>query len=484
MLGFRMGARALLLASVLVLAFSACGGDDSGSVVSSTDGIATLSVDVASLPEGVTLGDISVEAASIESDDSETPMLAVRLLPDGLMLESPAVLTVELPRSPEGGLVVVHTSTDSIEFLAGEFAEADGVSTFTTEVEHFSIVTYIDYEAAGFKPTVILAPGDVVEGQSQTAVGKVNVPLLPFQFWGHFPTDGANTWRLVGFSAPQLPIEFDAPRYSWGGGAGLVGSWDPPVRRVGATRTAAGYDFSPGLSQCVSANTTQVHLLTTASFNVEFLGVGGPVDRNLRIFAELPDKNDGEVGAGTPLVTAVGKTVPLVVNIDGSVPTSCAGVSGTSAGSTTTTSGFDSTTRPPSGENVSIPETQVVGVDYEFGSHTFTVTVEGDGQSLAESSETVQYIVHFSAETPEGSFLVSPSFENGELVVTVYGDDFQVFQGGDVAVEWISPNTLVVFADEIGNDSAATSVSVNVQAMVIQADGSTAYYSSFLAWTP
>ena len=95
--------RGWLWIAALVVVVSACGADDSHGdtagasvegVVESADGSATLSLPEGSLPEGVSPGDIHIEARFSDSDDPAMPIVAVRLLPNGLVLGEPASLTV------------------------------------------------------------------------------------------------------------------------------------------------------------------------------------------------------------------------------------------------------------------------------------------------------------------------------------------------------------------------------------------------------
>ena len=58
------------------------------SLVASADGLATLLLAPASLPEGVSPDDIQLEVRVIDSDDPAMPIVVVQLLPDGLVLRS------------------------------------------------------------------------------------------------------------------------------------------------------------------------------------------------------------------------------------------------------------------------------------------------------------------------------------------------------------------------------------------------------------
>ena len=427
----RDGANVLWL-SVLGIAVvvAACGGGDgdadAGPVVTSADGLATLTVDAGSLPAGVALEDLSLEAAVIESDDPAMPMLAVQLLPDGLVLEQPIALTVTLPRPPSGGLVVVHTSGDSLEFLAGEFEVAGEELTFTTAVEHFSLITYVDYEMAGFAPTLSLAPEQVVEGQSQTAVAKVNLPRIPFNFWGHFSSDSPDEWRLVGFSAPLPPVQLRVPVYVWGS------SWDPTARRVGATPTPTGWDIGRALSRCVIPNITSVQLSAEAVFDVELLGVSAPIAPVLRISAIMPTNLDPQ----TRIEARLGELVHLTVNIYSSAPTSCVGLAGTTATSSGTSSSSppvdedassihlvgsagDFTCKNP--DNTLDPALDITGVDAVQDGDGIEVTLTFDGDAEAyENATTEKFPFSFQLRLKEDTAGYPEVFfaEKGEIKVS------------------------------------------------------------------
>lgn len=223
----------------LALVASACGGSDSGAVIGSEDGRATLSLQPGSLPEGFSPDDVQLEMIVDEAGEPAAPVVAVQLLPDGLVLAEPATLTVALPEALEVGFMAIHMSGDSIEFLEGDIQiDDDGVFTFQTSVEHFSVVSF--YLSPFFETSASATEEQVSVGQIQRVDATITRRTDPISLWFSFISDPFETARLFRFSAPQVPFGFEDPEIVWGteSGAGgpqsfssVAGLWEPRTHR-------------------------------------------------------------------------------------------------------------------------------------------------------------------------------------------------------------------------------------------------------------
>lgn len=220
---------------VLALVSTVCGGGASDgdtadlsttteSLVASADGLATLLLAPGSLPEGVSPDDIQLEVRVIDSDDPAIPIVVVQLLPDGLVLAEPASLTIALPQAPDGGLMAILSSGDLIEFLGGRLEEVDGAFSYTTSVEHFSLVSVHAFFFV--KVSVVADPSLVSIGDTQTVTATITTNIEPVTVWMSFGSE-PGTARLITLS-PQAPIRLYDPRIYWvpgyAGGGGVLGS--------------------------------------------------------------------------------------------------------------------------------------------------------------------------------------------------------------------------------------------------------------------
>ncbi len=114
----------------MVLALAACGGagdevgsNDDRAVIESSDGMASLTLSPASLPEGVSIDEVQLDVLVDETAEPGAPLLAVRMQPDGLVLSESAELTIALSEALEGGFMAIHMSGDLIEFLDGDIQQ-------------------------------------------------------------------------------------------------------------------------------------------------------------------------------------------------------------------------------------------------------------------------------------------------------------------------------------------------------------------------
>ena len=102
---------------------------------------ATLSLAPDGLPEGTAPRDVGLEMLVDENAESGAPTVALLLLPDGLILDEAATLTVGLPDALlNSAFMAIHVSGDSVEFLEGELVAVDGDVFFRIPITHFSLV--------------------------------------------------------------------------------------------------------------------------------------------------------------------------------------------------------------------------------------------------------------------------------------------------------------------------------------------------------
>jgi len=114
--------------------------------VVASDGTTTLAISESALPPGASLDDVRITARMAEEiktpEGAVAPVASIVMEPDGLVLNEPAFLSVELPiESATSPLSVLHVSGDQVELitdLALEFDPAGEFVTVTFPVEHFS----------------------------------------------------------------------------------------------------------------------------------------------------------------------------------------------------------------------------------------------------------------------------------------------------------------------------------------------------------
>ena len=223
--------------TAVVLVASACGGGDAGddttatglsdpaavlaegtaaaeaspeAMIESGDALATLSLAPGSLPEGVALDDVRVEVMVTEDAVPGAPLMALRLLPDGLVLAEPARLTVALPEALDGGLMALHISGGSVEFLDGEIQQDDEGFSLRTTIGHFSHIHFYDGKTF-FDTSVSANPDQVLVGETQRADVTITRKSGRQSLWLTFlDWDRGDDWyRLFTFS-PSERIEHSA----------------------------------------------------------------------------------------------------------------------------------------------------------------------------------------------------------------------------------------------------------------------------------
>lgn len=106
--------------------------------------------------------------------------------------------------------------------------------------------------------------------------------------------------------------------------------------------------------------------------------------------------------------------------------------------------------QPPSGAEAN-PAATVRTFEVSSGSLVFTVTVDGDGETLATSPDTKWYQPIFGFETPEGDIEIQGEWGRGQpFEAMVFDQDFQLIDDVIVTGDWTAPDTFVVVAEGFG----------------------------------
>jgi hypothetical protein len=351
---------------VLVLAVSACGGNageggndvvESGAVlVESANGLASVSLPPGSLPSDVSIDDVALEVIVDEDAELGAPVVAVRLLPDGLLLGEAAKLTVALPEVLTSGFMAIHVSGDTIEFLGGAVTPVDDRLSFVTSIAHFSDVNFNTARIA--TGSMVLTPSEVSKGQTQQADAIVTMKSDPVPLFIQFNSDPRFSWRKFVFSAPMPPFRFDqalphnSSRVYWDNQLRQE-FWDPDFVLVDVLKADAGWE-AHAESTCIKENQHDVFLKSEVQFNVEVLAAGPPVQTSFLNFSqvftqeaiETPHNGFGEIEL---LDVSPGDIIEATAFVFASAPTVCKG------GDSSASSSESSTESQDGGDTVSVP---------------------------------------------------------------------------------------------------------------------------------
>lgn len=254
--------RGIALVLGLVLVVAACGGDsdeaeaDGTTTVSSADGRAVLTFAAESLPEGISSEDVHIDWIEGTSSEPGAPGVVVRLAPDGLVLDEPASLRLELPDMGSSQLVVTHVSDAGFEFVGGSIENVADQLFLVTPVDHFSILSMAIVE--GITTVVTSAdPSIVAVGQSQLVTWDVWIEPISFGVW--IPV-GPKAEQVQFITIDEVELSRDPDRH-WGeigrSGSGETGtntSWDPVYDRSQAVSIDDVLVSFVGTSTCTSAN--------------------------------------------------------------------------------------------------------------------------------------------------------------------------------------------------------------------------------------
>jgi len=336
---------------VFGLAVTACGGDSATDIVAPGDVSVTLSLAPGSLPEGVSADEVQLAVLVDETAEPGAPMLAIQLLPNGLVLDEPATLTVALPEAAlAGGFMAIHMSGDSVEFLNGDIEQVDGVLSFRTSVQHFSSLTFHDLGEVLFATSLSVTPEQVTVGQEHVATATVTANVVPMSIWLPFESDPEGTFRLLKFSAPQPPIRFEDPEIVHGDN---VLEWEPHRSLVDLTETLAGIGIwesdEDASSTCLKPNSASATFLSDVHATVTLLDRGAAEERDLigsvaRLLVDEPvERSLDAIGPVKLLQASPGDVFDVTMFLVSSAPSRCTG----STAITTTTSTTTTVVAPP-----------------------------------------------------------------------------------------------------------------------------------------
>jgi hypothetical protein len=308
-----------------------------------------------SLPEGVSSDDIQVAVLVDETAEPGAPVMAVQLVPDGLVLAEPATLTISLPERLQGGFMAIHRSGDSIEFLDGDIIPRDdGVISFETSVQHFSHLTFHDLGEALFVTSLLVSPEQVTVDQEHVAIATITANVVPVPIWLPFESDPDGTFRLLEFSAPQPPIHFEDPEIVHGAS---VLEWEPHRSLVDVTETLAGIGIwksdEDASSTCLIPNSSPTTFLSDVHATVTLLDRGTAEERDFLGFAarlltgENVERTLDAIGPVELLQASVGDVFDVTMFLVFSAPSRCTGSTATATSTSTTTT---TTTAPSSDE--------------------------------------------------------------------------------------------------------------------------------------
>jgi len=385
---------------VVGLLVSACGGDSAGpastDIVASGDVSASLSLAPGSLPEGVSSDDVQVAVLVDETAEPGAPMLAVQLLPDGLVLAEPATLTIPLPETLQGGFMAIHRSGDSIEFLDGDIIpQDDGVISFETSVQHFSHITFHGLGEALFATSLLVTPRQVTVGQEHVAIATITAEVEPVPIWLPFESDPDGTFRLLEFSAPQPPIRFEDPEIVHGDN---VLEWDPHRSLVDVTETLTGIGIwksdEDALSTCLKPNDSPTTFLSDVHATVTLLDRGTAEERDFLGFAarvlveEEVERTLDALGPAELLQASTGDAFDVTMFLVFSAPSRCTGPTATATSTSTTTT---TTTAPNSDEGGSSAGGQSTEIGSAAGS-TECPDPEADADQVGDGRAHPEFV--------------------------------------------------------------------------------------------
>jgi hypothetical protein len=377
----------------LLLILAACGGADGGNgdlnadtavgdtavsaTVSSPDGKAVLTLSAGSLPDGVTADNLQIDWAEGISDEPGAPVVAVRLAPDGLVLNEGASLRIELPDSVGDDLMVAHVTAGGFSFIGGSIEEADGIRFFTTSVDHFSTVVISDVPGV----TTLIArasPDTVTVDQTQQVTAEVwfePIPITVLIPTGH----GIEQTRLYTFDnvRPLGNPSLHKGIISWRGT-----QWEPNWRRPVVTVDDVIVTFA-GSSVCRAVNSIDPDFWFSVEVEMELATEGSVIDEPLFQFSralglEYTRSYDSR---DVPVSAAVGDTFEARVMVNGTVASECvkSGTSDTTAGSES-----PSTTEGPERSVLSDDHKDCVIDNIEDnGGGVYIVTFVGDCQAAS-----------------------------------------------------------------------------------------------------
>ena len=186
----------IVLLIVLFFVFTNKGNQDAVlPIINSDDGRVSLEIPKGSLPEGVSIEDVSVQKVTQDKRTiKDEGYVEYEMLPDGLKLNKPIMITIKEKAFEEGIFSIpylAHISKDSEEYI-GNFSisyDADtGDLIIQTEIEHFSRFVMNAENTFGFF-TVELIPRSRTFYQGQTI--DIGFRFAPTGLVKTYTTDGS-----------------------------------------------------------------------------------------------------------------------------------------------------------------------------------------------------------------------------------------------------------------------------------------------------
>ena len=427
----------------LVLLVSACGdgGSDGGvsadNLVESADGQATLTLQLGSLPEGVSLEDVQLNVLVDESAELGAPVMAVQLLPDALVLAESATLTVELPDSlADGGFLAMHQSGDFVEFLEGDILQIEGDILFSASVTHFSTVSFTGNFFVDF--AVVPVPQRVSVGQVQTITLEATPKENPV-VWFHIPSDPEGTFREFKFSTPDLfgvgTSLYDDLTYTVPDRERESDAWEPSSQTLAMSPTPDHW-IDEVSSKCLQPNEDWIVALVNVDFSLTLKAKAeNPQTKQFIYFSHVLSGDSGEPPIET--TSGMGRFNPGTAGKDDPFPkaqgiavvwvrTGCTETAVTTSSTTTTTTGGV----PPDGDPPG---------DQDGGTNGSTTGKAPDGGDMVGQIPVV-----------EGAA--------GEICLKIetVGDSEETATGSDNGINWVDIGVRVVDSGTEGGEWRAS----------------------------
>ena len=471
----------------------ACGGSDSGAdtadaggVVESGDGLASLTVEPGSLPEGVSLEDVELKVIVDEAPEPGVPVVAVQLLPDGLALTEPATLTVALPEALHDSFMAIHMSGDIIEFLGGDIQQEDEGLSFATSIDHFSLVAFYDGGFL-FDTTLAVNPEQVSVEQTQNAITTLTAKAGPVSIWMRFKSD-SGMWRKVTLSGPEnvsFPVYKGFVHWEM-----AAGTWAPDTAEYDWTETPSSWEGSAS-STCKKPNETNPSSWILPFFNVTLVELGEPKSADFVVSEIL-----GTESVGTPegtsersvrlLEMSSGDTVYASAILRGVAHSVCTeeGESSTSSGTGESEvaiaigedpegDGFSSSESEPVTSEDYVPGADIKNVRHVVGGsgeNCFIIEVYGDGETAVADASNYQIflkVVDPDGEGEGGGWEMRVEFKDGLYKPGSVDLGLNVsfppeLEGAEVSVEWLDSSTMKVTVAGAGTALGVESFSVRI----------------------
>jgi hypothetical protein len=446
---------------------------DEGGVLTSDDGLAIFVLPPGALGEDT---EISIKGIDVPAG-SETIGPAYEIGPDGTTFKIPAALLVDLSAQVGDSDMPVVTGlsigSDGVleELPTLMVAGGNGAFSAIAEVTHLSWFSF--GPGNGLRFSVDLGAPEQEVGIPWTGALVLGSPIARSR-----DTDA---------SSGGVPITLTAQHAA-----------NEVVQALGeadGSRRGGGYTSKRGETAGIQFNAEAVHFFEPAPRWQCTKAGAGSVWMVVRV--DVATNSDGSITfSHDPLspttissnspgsAFAVALTIATVDNREistgGSLVT-CVGEGAATTSSSTTTS-TTSTTVAEIGPSTTLPKgfsgVDIRDFDYAFNSHHFTVTVDGDGESLTEGEGLQWYQANITAETPHGTIRLDYTFGTWGSKGRLFDEAHHPIEG-DVTGAWVNPSTLRINLESDLFPSAATSAQVELLVRITdEAGGKADYYSS------